>query len=1310
MSKPAREEDRSNQMLDPLTGVYSRLSLDARLEEEIARARRYAQPFSLLMLDMDHFKSVNDGFGHARGDEALIEFARRMQRTVRGSDLIFRLGGDEFILLLPNTGRDEASALAGRLLLAVRETAFGGDPSINLTVSIGVASFAVDGRSSDELMRSAERRSYHAKRLGRDRVVEVEVQPEGELSFDVLSRLIERDAAQEKLQRFLDSLSYEARRVLRVTGAPGCGQSRFLAEVENLARLRGYAVLALRGDHALQMRIFGALCEAKGLDGLPHPSVGVSDYAVALSEKVAREGWTGLQVIVDDLMYIDRASLEFLHDLYFCSDLPQLALAFADQSAGARLDFLHEVPHPLRIELQPFSSHGVRLWLRHSLQWEAPQEFVDWLHVETGGRPADLKRATTLLVERELLRRQETGWALAPAFALDAGLQALLLPGFPKTNLPASLGDFVGREAELRRIKRLLDEQRLVSILAPGGLGKTRLALQVALERQAEFRDGVFFVPLASLVAVRPSADHLLDAIADALGVTLKSSGDGREELLAYLKPKELMLVLDGFENLLDATPLLSEIYEQAIGVRLLVTSRNRLDPPFGAVLDLDALPYPEGEAVRAIESALKRYTAVQLFLHLTSRARYQGNGAEVDWPAVIQVCRLLRGIPLGLELAAAWAETLTFQEIAGQIEASLKFLLEEQAAFEGQPNLYAVFESFWRSLSTYEQGALRQLSVFRGGFSQEAARQVAGASPFFLYALASASYLRRVYQERLPDHATPRYETHLLLQQYALERLSRLPEEEKQACLRHCDYYIAFLAQRATRLRGERLAQEEVRAELDNVRAAWRYAADHCLLDRMELVVEALIDFCAFTGLLVEGVGMLELAVACARHQCAINATLDICRILGKLLVQQGRLCMMRGDYPKALELAAEAQALARQFGLTALEAYAGMVQGVGCLGQSRHADARQHLQHGLAQAQAAGDRQVEADILRNLGNVEIDLSQEESARQYYLRALEICREVGDRRSEGGTLNNLGLLAMYREDFDEAGRAFESFFDLSRQVGDVIGEATALLNWAIIDAYTFHFAAGRKHVERAIALTEAIGARYDAMQAIWTLAFLELSQGDLEAAARRYADALRRAEEIGDRVCCANIQNDMALLHNRLGDNERACAFASQAYQAGHELQLHDVIGHAQNQMGFACLSLGELDAAEEACREAESLWRADDHLNFAMESIACLALVALRGDDLPPALSRVEEILAYLESRSLAGTVEPAHVYLACAQVLATASDPRLPQLLHQARTWLFEKADLQENPALRRMFLEDIPLHKQLLQVIEQHQSPA
>jgi diguanylate cyclase (GGDEF)-like protein len=163
---------------DPLTGLWNFRYLSMSLAREIERASRFGRPLAVLMLDLDHFKQVNDAWGHGRGDAVLRELASRVSEQIREVDTFARYGGEEFVLVLPETTAEGATMLADRVCAAVRREPFGSQvegsdvqPPIPVTVSIGIASFPDNGASAATLMRTADEALYAAKRDGRDRWV-----------------------------------------------------------------------------------------------------------------------------------------------------------------------------------------------------------------------------------------------------------------------------------------------------------------------------------------------------------------------------------------------------------------------------------------------------------------------------------------------------------------------------------------------------------------------------------------------------------------------------------------------------------------------------------------------------------------------------------------------------------------------------------------------------------------------------------------------------------------------------------------------------------------------------------------------------------------------------------------------------------------------------------------------------------------------------------------------------------------------------------------------------------------------------------
>lgn len=444
----------------------------------------------------------------------------------------------------------------------------------------------------------------------------------------------------------------------------------------------------------------------------------------------------------------------------------------------------------------------------------------------------------------------------------------------PPVKLPIQPTPFVGREDELSQLAtRLADPTiRLVTVLGPGGMGKTRLAIETARAQAEAFADGVFFVSLASM----DDPGFISSQIAEALDLPFYIRDQREhweydtqiEQLLAYLKEKQLLLVLDNAEHLLaTALPsfpeweksvdqLVAEIILTAPEVKILATSRQRLNLHGETLLPLDGLRVPEREThkkqdVSSPEKApdFVAYSAVELFGQGACRVRPDFVLRSDNLADVIDICHLVEGMPLAIELAATWVELLSPAEIAAEIRNSLDFLETDlHNISRRQRSVRLVFESTWNQLTPTEQVAFQQLTIFRGGFGREAAQQVTGASLRTLMALVNKSLLR-------PD-LKGRYHIHGLLRQYGAERLAQDPVTEKRIKDCHCGYFATFLQQKELDLRGQKQGQAlaEIEIELDNVRAAWQWAVTQGKLEEIDQAMESLCEYHRIRGRIDEG------------------------------------------------------------------------------------------------------------------------------------------------------------------------------------------------------------------------------------------------------------------------------------------------------------------------------------------------------------------------------------------------------------------------------------------------------------------------
>jgi predicted ATPase/DNA-binding SARP family transcriptional activator len=400
-------------------------------------------------------------------------------------------------------------------------------------------------------------------------------------------------------------------------------------------------------------------------------------------------------------------------------------------------------------------------------------------------------------------------------------------------NLPAQTTPFVGRQPEVAELARLLANPaiKLVTILAPGGMGKTRLGLAVAERQLGRFPDGVFFVPLAPLT----SPDDIVTTIAEQVGFTFSGNAPPQQQLLDYFRDRKTLLVLDNFEHLLAGARVVTDLLEAAPAVKVLATSREKLNLSGETVYVLAGLHFPSWEALED----LLAYDAVRLFVQSARRVRpdFEPEGDALD--DLARICRLVEGMPLALVLSAGWLDVLSLERIAAEVQRGIDILETEQRDVpERQRSVRATFSYSWERLSEGERDVFMKLSVFRGGFGFEAAAAVAGAGLRTLRSLAGKSLVQALSADR--------YEVHELLRQYGEEKLRRTDEVAvvRQA---HSRYYLGFLAERDEDIKGRRqqAGLQEIRADFENVRQAWLWAVAAQQVDAIgRAALECLVNF----------------------------------------------------------------------------------------------------------------------------------------------------------------------------------------------------------------------------------------------------------------------------------------------------------------------------------------------------------------------------------------------------------------------------------------------------------------------------------
>lgn len=642
-------------------------------------------------------------------------------------------------------------------------------------------------------------------------------------------------------------------------------------------------------------------------------------------------------------------------------------------------------------------------------------------------------------------------------------------------NLPAGTTPFIGREAELAALAGFMADSmvRLITILGPGGMGKTRLALAMAEQVLAtgQFADGVFFVDLAPL----SEPQQIGPAIVEALGIQLggAEAGSSRQQLLDYLADKKMVFILDNFEHLLAGANLAAEIITAAPEVRLLVTSRERLHLLQEQLFPIPGLEFPDLETAGHLEKEefANQYTAVQLFLGAARRVRPDFQLAAKDLSCLTRICNLVDGMPLALELAAGWVELLPLSEIADEIERSLGFLETDlRDVPDRQRSIRVVFEATWNRLETAEREMMQKLAVFRGSFTREAAHRVAANQ---LPAARLLRLLSGLVSKSLLQANTDRqrYRIHELVRQFARERLEQSGEVADTRTA-HSNYYLNLLQEREGDIKGgreQKQALDEIELDFANVRAAWVWALEQGNLAAIDRSLESLFWYFWFHSRQIDGMSLFERSL----EQLPDSSTGDIHRLQRRLAVR--RLYLDRGanlldpaeklremekilaeteevgtkeeiafayhtlghaqidfggpdefDFPAIIDNFTKSLALYREMNESFYESQVLDWLSVVYFTAGDPNERVRIAKERLAMAEKRGDRLTIADTLAQIGVGAELAGRYDEAEEKYRQALPVFQEYGDKWHHTEYLLRLAGLALLKGDFEEAKRLTE--------------------------------------------------------------------------------------------------------------------------------------------------------------------------------------------------------------------------------------------------------------------------------------------
>ena len=736
----------------------------------------------------------------------------------------------------------------------------------------------------------------------------------------------------------------------------------------------------------------------------------------------------------------------------------------------------------------------------------------------------------------EFVARLAEDLGLAPGAELRALHDSLGMPMSPPTSVAPDASakldaDFIGRTIELRRIAALLAQEdcRLLCVIGPGGVGKTRLAQRAMHEFAPGFSDGATFVPLEDL----ESANELGGRIARELDIRLTGREEPLDQVIAFLREQHMLLVLDNFEQLASDASILNRLMQTCPRLKIVVTSRVRLALAMEWLVPLEGLPCPEIEDQDQFEA----FDAVRLFVQAAHRVE-PGLVPTAEAASIVDICRQLEGLPLALELAAAWTRVLSCDAIATELRQGTELLHTVDAA---QPSRHAsidvVFDQSWRLLSKIEREVLSRLSVFQGGFSADAARAIAGAPLPVLGALADKSLLRK-------DGA--RIHLHPLVQQLSAARLGDGPELAATQKA-HAAYFHRLLAQlKSAAAAGERAAVQTIDVDFENCRRAWIWSIENNQTDALMRSYATLLDYCDHRGRFEEGLALFRAAIEAPPAQADS-------RLQALLLSKVAHLEYRLARYADAQASASAALAATRHSRDRAAKTQALTVLATCALQLGRLEEARRYFKQSLDVASHEDKAHSAAVTLDHLALVEKRLGNYAEALRLSSQSLVEHRRLGDRAGEALCLNNLGALSLVTREYEAAGSYLRQSLAICERDGIVSHRAFIFSNLAEIAMRTGDAAAAETHAERAFEVANATGNRGVVSWAKFMVAALAARRGALDAARSALADGLGVVLAIGVPSLKFDAVNCFAEILAAQG--EASCARQVLAYAADHPL-----------------------------------------------------------------------------------------------------------------------------------------------------------
>ena len=1082
MSKDTNISHSEFSQIDSLTGAYTRAALDQFLKFENNSQSWENTTFSLCFIDLDYFKSINDAYGHQRGDEVLKEFVKRIEVIIRDSDYLFRYGGDEFILALAGVNKKQAAQLANRILTSFNEKPVEGIPPIKLTLSIGIADSPVDGIVPGSILEIADKRVYQAKELGRNRSVFLDDISKSIIDDREFPRILEREAQRTSFLGFLENNEGHESASFEIRGSRGSGRSRFLNLCKEMATIQDFAIISINGNKQVQYSPYGTLSDSRWPCDFPFAS-GTKAVKENLKKWIHEQQYKGIILAIDDIELIDSSSISFLKKLLSEENPPGILLVYtsvADNSPGG---IIKDPAYHQQVDLNTLSVESLAIWIRFVFHEEASEDFINWFHEQTEGLPCLIARGVKYLIEKIVSDKQhisDYNFYSNVDLKQEIREQVLQIPN----NLPYMYTPFTGRNKEIYQIEKLLIEERMITLLGPGGIGKTRISIEVGRQMFAYFEDGIFFISLESI----KDPALIADTISHSLNLPDLNHANLLENLCNFLNKKKLLLIMDNFEHIIDGAPVLKRILDDAPGVKILSSSREMLHLSCETIFRIPPLTLPQLDPLPSLEELMQVET-VSLFLTRAQNQQPDFLLTEENALYIAIICHKLDGLPLAIELAAAQMRMFPPESI-------LKLLEDRFSILSGGPKdlpdrqqaLRNTIDWSYDLLNHEEQKLFMQASVFFGGFGFEAISSVCDSPENMgVLEILTSLYDKSLLNQTKSFDGSIRFQMLEILCQYAWDRHSG-DGINKDLQDRHLKYYLDLIEAKEDTINGPKQGfwLSQLEDEYGNLRKALSYAIEINNGDCAIRIAAAVWKFFQLHNHHYEGRIWLEKAISLAPD---VNQKVKAYEGAGWLAYVQGDMKIAEKNFKRGVQLG---ETLNENF-------YTGLNKhGIGAIARmdGRYEDARKAFNESMPYFEKANSKLNIAWTKSHLGVIDLEQGLFEQA----IDLLDMAQQIFEDKKHLWPLADMftykGHAYLQMKQFKPAGEYYEKAMSVYQELGDPASIARVGAYLAVVEMETGEYEAALKKLKlyftRSVELKDDFGI-------LWGMEQLSLAMMETE-------------------------------------------------------------------------------------------------------------------------------------------------------------------------------------------------------------------